>query len=164
MQGLGYNKMFQYKKIQIIDKPIKEVFSFFENPENLEKITPTNLGFKIKTPKPLVMKEGAIFEYTIRLGIIRFPWKTLITIYDPPFKFQDIQKFGPYKKWEHTHEFFEIGNKTKMIDTVNYDLFPSFLSKIINKLFVKKRVEEIFNYREKYLQKIMLNNGVQNEK
>jgi ligand-binding SRPBCC domain-containing protein len=148
--------MFQYKTIQIIDKPIREVFSFFENPENLEKITPTNFGFKIKTPKPLVMKEGAEFEYTIRLGLIRFPWKTLITIYDPPFKFQDIQKFGPYKKWEHTHEFIEVGNKTKMIDTVDYDLFPSFLRNLINKFFIKGKVEQIFNYRKENLENILL--------
>ena len=155
--------MFKYETTQIIDKPIKEVFAFFENPENLEKITPTNLSFKIRTPKPLVMKVGAEFRYTIRLGIIRFPWKTLITIYDPPFKFQDVQKFGPYKKWEHTHEFFEIGNKTKMIDTVDYDLFPSFLRKIINRLFIKKRVEEIFSYRKLNLDKILnKNNGVKN--
>ena len=154
MQGLGYNKMFQYKKIQIIDKPIKEVFSFFENPENLEKITPTNLGFKIKTPKPLVMKEGAIFEYTIRLGIIRFPWKTLITIYDPPFKFQDVQKFGPYKKWEHTHEFIDLGKKTKVIDIVEYDLHFIMLKLLLNKFYISKNIEKIFTYRAAILNNI----------
>lgn len=155
--------MFQYKTIQIIDKPIKEVFSFFENPENLEKITPTNLGFKIKTPKPLVMKEGAEFEYTIRLGIIRFPWKTLITIYDPPFKFQDIQKFGPYKKWEHTHEFIDLGAKTKVIDIVDYDLHFILLKLLINKFYVKKNIENIFSYRSNILNKIFTNK-VQSEK
>ena len=146
--------MFQYKTIQIIDKPIKEVFSFFENPENLEKITPTNIGFKIKTPKPLVMKEGAIFEYTIRLGIIKFPWKTLITIYDPPFKFQDVQKFGPYKKWEHTHEFIDLGDKTKVIDIVEYDLHFILLKLLLNKFYVKKNIENIFNYRSTILNNI----------
>ena len=155
--------MFQYKTIQIIDKPIKEVFSFFENPENLEKITPTNLGFKIKTPKPLVMKEGAEFEYTIRLGIIRFPWKTLITIYDPPFKFQDIQKFGPYKKWEHTHEFIDLGEKTKVIDIVDYDLHFILLKLLIDKFYVKRNIEKIFSYRSAILNKIFTNK-VQSEK
>ena len=155
--------MFQYKTIQIIDKPIKEVFSFFENPENLEKITPTNLGFKIKTPKPLVMKVGAEFEYTIRLGIIRFPWKTLITIYDPPFKFQDIQKFGPYKKWEHTHEFIDLGEKTKVIDIVDYDLHFILLKLLIDKFYVKRNIEKIFSYRSAILNKIFTNK-VQSEK
>lgn len=146
--------MFELKKIQIISAPIKEVFPFFENPENLELITPNNLGFKIKTPRPLVMKQGAIFDYTIKLGLIKFPWKTLITKYDPPNVFQDVQKFGPYKKWEHTHEFIDMGDKTKIIDTVNYDLFPKIFRNPINSLFIKKRVENIFEYRTNILEQI----------
>ncbi len=43
--------MFEYKKIQIINQPLSKVFPFFESPENLEEITPKNIGFKIKTPK-----------------------------------------------------------------------------------------------------------------
>ena len=144
--------MFEYKKIQIINQPISEVFPFFESPENLEKITPNNLGFKIKTPKPLVMKAGAIFDYTIKLGFLRFPWKTLITKYDPPHLFQDVQKVGPYKKWDHTHEFIDLGTKTKIIDTVEYDLYPKVLSNLINKIFIKKRVENIFEYISKVLE------------
>jgi len=54
--------MFTLKKTQIINAPIKEVFPFFESPENLEKITPPDLGFIIKTQKPLVMKKNAIFD------------------------------------------------------------------------------------------------------
>ena len=146
--------MFEYKTIQIIDRPIEEVFSFFEKPENLEKITPTDLGFKIKTPRPLVMKKGATFEYTISLGYIKFPWRTVITLYDPPHKFQDVQAFGPYKKWEHTHEFIKIGDKTKIIDTVSYDLFPKFLRQIINNLYIKRKVEQIFSFRKIALEKI----------
>lgn len=147
-------KMFTLKNTQILEAPIEKVFPFFENPENLEKITPNNLGFKIKTPKPLVMKQGAIFDYTIKLGLIKFPWKTLITIYSPPNIFQDVQKFGPYKKWEHTHEFFEMGEKTKIIDTVVYDLFPGVLRGPINSLFIKKRVENIFEYRSNILEQM----------
>lgn len=146
--------MFTLIKEQILNAPIKEVFPFFESPENLEKITPPDLGFIIKTPKPLVMKEGAIFDYTIKLGLIKFPWKTLISKYNPPHLFQDIQKFGPYKKWEHTHQFFDLGDKTKIVDTVVYDLYPLFLNKIINSLFIKARVENIFNYRVKIIEEI----------
>jgi ligand-binding SRPBCC domain-containing protein len=149
--------MFTLKKTQIINAPIKEVFPFFESPENLEKITPPELGFIIKTPKPLEMKEGAIFDYTVKLGLIKFPWKTLISKHNPPHLFQDIQKFGPYKKWEHTHEFFDLGDKTKIVDTVDYDLYPKFLSKLINKIFIKNKVERIFEYRFTVLEKFFNN-------
>jgi len=146
--------MFILKRIQILNLPLKKVFPFFESPENLENLTPDDLKFKINTTKPLIMKEGAKFNYTIKLGIFKFPWRTLITKYNPPFFFQDIQTFGPYKKWEHTHEFFDLGDKTKMIDIVEYDLFPKFLSKIINKIYVRKQVEKIFDYRYKILENL----------
>ena len=151
--------MFEYKTVQLIDRPITEVFSFFENPENLEKITPTNLGFRIKTPRPLVMREGATFEYKISLGLIKFPWKTVITLHNPPNMFQDIQDSGPYKKWEHTHEFIEVGDKTKIIDTVVYDLFPAIFRNIINKLYIKNKVEQIFTFRRDALNKLYIKKG-----
>lgn len=146
--------MFEFKTIQLLNKPIDEVFNFFEKPENLEKITPNDLGFIIKTPGPLVMKKGAIFEYTIKLGYIKFPWRTLITLYDPPTLFQDVQTIGPYKKWVHTHEFIEKGEKTKIIDTVEYDLFPFLLRRIMNKMYIKNKIEQIFSYRKKALDHI----------
>ncbi len=153
--------MFTLKRIQVFNRSISEIFPFFNSPENLEIITPDNLKFVIKTPKPLLMNEGAKFDYTIKLGIIKFPWKTLITKYNPPNLFQDIQTFGPYKKWEHTHEFIDLGDKTKMIDTVEYDLFPKFLSKIINKIYVRKQIEKIFDYRYKVLENMFNKNKEQ---
>jgi ligand-binding SRPBCC domain-containing protein len=146
--------MFILRSEQIINASIEEVFPFFATPENLEKITPANLGFVIKTPRPLEMRKGATFEYTIKLGMLRFPWITLIKEYNPPLMFQDIQRFGPYKKWEHTHEFVSIGEKTKIIDTVDYDLFPKFLSKQINDLIIRQKIEDIFTFRKNILEKI----------
>ena len=149
--------MYLYKSEQIINAPLDKVFPFFATPENLEKITPSDLGFIIKTPRPLIMQKGATFEYTIKLGIFRFPWITLIKEYEPPIMFQDIQRFGPYKKWEHTHEFIDLGNKTKMIDTVEYDLYPPLLNKIINRLFIYKKIDNIFTFRQSKLDKIFTN-------
>ena len=148
------NKMYSHKSFQILEAPIKKVFPFFATPENLEKITPPNLGFIIKTPRPLVMKKGAAFEYTIKLGVIRFPWITLIKEYNPPNMFQDVQKFGPYKKWEHTHEFIDMGEKTKIIDTVIYDLHFRSLNNLVNKFFINKQVKKIFEFRNTVLEKI----------
>lgn len=149
--------MYSYKSEQIINAPLEKVFPFFATPENLEKITPSDLGFIIKTPRPLVMQKGATFEYTIKLGILKFPWITLIKEYEPPVMFQDIQRFGPYKKWEHTHEFIDMGNRTKMIDTVEYDLYPPLLNNIINRLFIYKKIDNIFTFRQSKLDKIFTN-------
>ncbi|MBK7105169.1 MAG: hypothetical protein IPH62_07790 [Ignavibacteriae bacterium] len=71
--------MFKFSQTQIFNKTTGEIFPFFENPENLETITLEYLKFKIVTKKPLIMKVGAEFRYTIKLGFLKFPWKTLIT-------------------------------------------------------------------------------------
>lgn len=143
--------MFKFEQIQVFNKKVNEVFPFFENPENLEIITPNELRFNIISPKPLVMKEGAEFRYTIKLGLLKFPWRTLITKYDPNKIFIDEQKFGPYKKWKHTHLFEDIDGKTKMTDIIEYDLFLYPLKNLINNLYVSKNIKKIFDFRKNYL-------------
>ncbi len=143
--------VFKFEQIQVFNKKVNEVFPFFENPENLEIITPNELRFNIISPKPLVMKEGAEFRYTIKLGLLKFPWRTLITKYDPNKIFIDEQKFGPYKKWKHTHLFEDIDGKTKMTDIIEYDLFLYPLKNLINNLYVSKNIKKIFDFRKNYL-------------
>ena len=92
-------------KKQVISRTLKEVFSFFEKPENLSVITPKNLEFDILTPKPIKMDRGTVIDYTINLFCIPVHWRTLITEYCPPYKFVDVQIKGPFILWHHTHIF-----------------------------------------------------------
>jgi len=47
--------------------PVAEVFPFFTDVENLERITPPELGFRIVTPTPVEIEQGTLFEYRLRL-------------------------------------------------------------------------------------------------
>jgi hypothetical protein len=145
----------QLKRELLINKPIHEVFSFFEKAENLEKITPDILKFKIITPLPIEMKKGSLIDYQIKLSGIPMKWRTLIDIYEPPFKFRDIQLKGPYKKWEHLHEFIEKGNQTLMIDTVDYELPFGFIGDLVHKIKVKKQLKDIFDHRNKVIPELI---------
>jgi ligand-binding SRPBCC domain-containing protein len=78
-------------------------------------------------------------------------WKTLISVWEPPFRFVDEQLEGPYVQWIHEHKFEADGNKTKMTDTIQYLAPGMWLEPVINKLFVEQKVKEIFDYREKRL-------------
>lgn len=75
--------------------PIDEVFPFFAEPENLERITPNSMRFNIITPPPITMKRGALIDYKLSLFGIPFKWKTEITRYEPPYVFVDEQLKGP---------------------------------------------------------------------
>ena len=99
----------EYKQ-KIYNHSIDDVFSFFSKPENLSKITPSRLGFYIKTPSPIVMKSGQLIDYIIKIVGLPIHWRTLITEYQSPHLFVDQQIKGPYSLWHHKHLFKEIEN------------------------------------------------------
>ena len=138
---------FQFKTEQEIDKPLDEGFQLFSDAQNLERITPDFLNFKITTPLPIEMREGTLIEYRIKLYGFPVKWKTEITRWEPPLLFVDTQLKGPYSVWIHEHRFEEINGKTRMFDTVDYDIPGGFLAPLINKIFVSGQIHSIFSYR-----------------
>lgn len=137
------------KRETYIKGKINVVFDFFSKAENLDKITPPELGFKIITPLPVEMKKGTLINYKISLNGIPFNWLTEITEWDPPYSFEDSQLKGPYKMWVHRHIFEEENDITKMTDVVKYISPGGIFEFIPHNLIVKKKVEKIFDYRQK---------------
>jgi hypothetical protein len=137
-----------------IKASIDEVFAFFQQPENLAKITPPSLGFKILTPQPIEMKEGALITYTIGVLGMRVGWRTLITSYDPPRRFVDEQIKGPYALWHHQHSFKEVEGGVEMEDCVTYSIPFGIFGEIARKLFVTQQLNDIFDYRTKVISEI----------
>ena len=123
----------------------EDIFEFFASAENLERLTPPWLNFKILSALPLDMDAGTVIEYQIKLHGIPIRWESEITLWDPPHNFCDVQRKGPYRKWVHEHIFETSDVGTLVRDRVNYEVIGGNL---INKLFVKKDLDKIFNYRQ----------------
>ncbi len=132
---------------QLIRRPREEVFAFFADAANLERITPDFLKFKITSPLPIEMRSGALIEYRLRLFGVPFNWQTLIESWEPPVRFTDIQLKGPYRRWHHTHEFIEVDEGTLCVDTVDYELPLGLLGGLAHALFVRRSLNQIFNHR-----------------
>ena len=81
-------------------------------------------------------------------------WQTEITQVNRPNSFTDFQKKGPYKLWNHFHEFIPNEKGVLIKDTVDYELSMGFLGEIAHKLFVKSKLENIFSYRFNILEKM----------
>lgn len=140
-------KMYTLNREQRIARPLNDVFAFFERPENLATITPPWLSFRIITPGPIEMAPGAVIDYTVRAFGIRHRWTTLIAVYDPPYRFIDVQLRGPYSFWHHTHTFEEIPGGTMIRDEVRYILPFGIVGRMAHGAVVKRRLKRIFDYR-----------------
>lgn len=139
---------------QIIERPRTEVFEFFADAGNLEKITPPELNFHIITAQPIDIKKGALIEYRLKLRGIPIHWKTEITEWNPPHSFVDSALKSPYKQWIHLHTFEEgKRGETIMKDLVRYRLPLEPLGDIAH-FFVKKELNYIFDYRRKVVEEI----------
>lgn len=139
---------------QIIKRPIREVFDFFADAANLEKITPPELNFHIITAQPIDIKKGTLIEYQLKLRGIPIKWKTEITQWNPPFDFVDTALKSPYKQWIHLHSFEEGKNgETIMRDKVRYRLPFEPLGDLAH-WYVKKELKYIFDYRYKVIEEI----------
>ena len=148
---------FYFQQKMIIEKPLKEVFGFFSNAENLQRITPPKLQFKILTSLPVSMTKGTLIDYQIKLFKVPFKWKTEITEWNPPYRFIDIQRKGPYRQWIHTHKFEQTEHGVLVTDMVHYKLWGSVFNGLINRWFVRPQVSNIFEFRRRALSNIFHN-------
>ncbi len=139
---------------QRIPRPLDEVFEFFSRAENLERITPPWLNFRIRSVQPSPIKEGTLIRYTLHWRIFPIWWTTRIEMWEPPYRFVDLQLRGPYSLWHHEHRFQAIPGGTLMNDEVRYRLPFGALGRLVHGLLVRQEVESIFDYRRQAVEDV----------
>jgi len=140
--------MYLLERESSIPRPRAQVFPFFADARNLERLTPPSLRFEISTPGDVQMRQGAVIDYRLRISGIPVRWRTVIEVWEPPSRFVDVQVRGPYALWRHTHTFLDGPQGTTMRDRVEYALPFGPLGALAHRLFVARRLDDIFSYRE----------------
>jgi ligand-binding SRPBCC domain-containing protein len=144
-------KTFFFRDEIMLPARLDEVFGFFADAGNLEKLTPPWLRFKILTKSPIHMAEGTLIEYRIRWRRIPLRWRTEIETWQPPHRFVDHQISGPYRLWRHEHLFHERSDGTSIEDRVEYSPFGGVIAQ---RLAVGRDVQRIFSFRRTALVRI----------
>jgi ligand-binding SRPBCC domain-containing protein len=134
----------EFKSELWLPLPTEEVFPFFGNAANLDAITPPWLHFRILTPLPIVMREGTLIDYRLRVHGLPLRWRTRISAWQPPHRFVDEQIRGPYRQWIHDHTFEPCNHGTLVRDAVQYAVPFDVL---LHRWFVWPDIKRIFEFR-----------------
>lgn len=148
---------YQFKQEQFIQSSIEEVWNFIATPNNLSKITPPEMDFRITSIQMnQKMYEGQIISYKLKLlPLIRINWVTEITTIKDRIYFIDEQRIGPYKLWHHEHYIEKKDDGVLMTDLISYSPPLGFLGGIANSLFIKRQLKRIFSYRKQVIEQLL---------
>ena len=144
-------KSYSLKYETFIPTTLDKAWVFFTSPLNLAKITPPDMNFVVTSEYKESDKvyPGMIITYFISpLFGIKLRWMTEITHLNEKEYFVDEQRFGPYALWHHQHHFKQVEGGIMMTDIVNYAIPFGVLGRMANTLFVKKKLKEVFSFRE----------------
>jgi ligand-binding SRPBCC domain-containing protein len=134
-----------------VPSPLAEVFQFFSDASNLETLTPPWMQFRIITPLPIEMKIGTLIDYRLRVHGVPLRWRSEISRWEPPHRFVDEQRRGPYRVWHHEHTFEERDGGTLLRDAVRYAVPFDFL---VHQWVVRPDLDRIFEYRHHRIQEL----------
>lgn len=133
---------------------INTAWMFLSRPENLKIITPPDMGFDIISTgyeKPIYPGMMIAYRLTVVAGL-PIEWVTEITHVQAPYFFVDEQRVGPYSLWHHEHELKEIPGGVEMIDHITYRVPFGPLGKLLQRFFIRKKIDSIFAYRRKKME------------
>lgn len=144
----------QLQRQQQLNCDIETAWKFFSSANNLSEITPKDMNFIVRTQlNNDEIYEGMLIDYYVSpLFGVKLDWQTEITQVNFQQSFTDFQKKGPFKLWNHFHEFIPNKKGVLMNDTVTYELPLGFLGEIAHNILVKNKLKNIFDYRFKILE------------
>jgi ligand-binding SRPBCC domain-containing protein len=148
----GPGRDYRLTTSMVLDRDIHEVFEFFSDPHNLALITPRWLSLRVRSDARIEMYRGTRIRYRFRVRGVPAVWHSEITAWEPPHRFVDEQRLGPFRRWVHEHVFEEAGGATRAIDNITYAV-PG--GRPVHRLFVANDLRRLFTYRHTKLKELL---------
>ena len=152
MEGEHALKVYQMSRKQLLHVSLDDVWSFFTDPDNLQKLTPPKMRMEVIGKHPSELYAGMVATYKVR-PIFKLPitWVTEITHVLPKEYFVDEQRFGPFKFWHQEHRFKQTEEGVEITDLVHYAMPFSVIGKLVHAQVVRPKLQAMFAYRQKQL-------------
>ncbi|ACK72757.1 cyclase/dehydrase [Gloeothece citriformis PCC 7424] len=144
--------MLKFEYSSLIDAPIEIVWNFHERQDILQLLTPP------WQPVEIVRREGgldvgAITEFRILLGPIPVRWVARHIECEKYKLFSDQQIDGPMQSWIHRHQFSQELGKTRLTDSISYEIPGGWLVELLLGWWVESRLNDMFQYRHQVTQR-----------
>ncbi len=139
-----------------IDAEIDQVWAFFARAANLARLTPPEMALKDRFEALAdEVYPGMIIVHEVKpLPFYTTSWVTEILTVEPPHRFVDVQRSGPFAIWHHEHRLSQLPAGTEVKDILHYALPFGPLGSLAHALFVKRQLLNTFEFREKKLREI----------
>ena len=153
---------------------LERVFLFFANPENLPRLMPPQLATRVDrldlVPPPgsggrtATGLAGVGTEVVTSFRILpplpfRARWIARITEFEWNHHFADIQAHGPFKSWQHRHEFAADTrggiDGTIVRDQIEYSIGFGPLADLAERAFIGRQMRATFARRQQALQELL---------
>jgi ligand-binding SRPBCC domain-containing protein len=137
-----------------VPHPIEEVFSFYSDVHNLEKMCPPWMHFKILSCSTPLIEKDTVFEYSMKAFGVPFIYKSKIEDIVQGEYFIDSQIKGPFSSWWHKHSFESLNSGTLIKDEVHFKAPLGFVGKLILGPPFYLGVQQIFKTRDRLIDKV----------
>lgn len=139
---------------QWIAKKPEDVFAFYADESNLEKLMPPSFDFHVLGKSTPSLQEGTLVDFRHKLYGIPMHGQVRIREWEPGRRFVDEQVKGPFKAWLHSHEVWPMADGTLLRDKVRYQVPVGWLGNILGGWKVENDIKAIFEFRRKRISEI----------
>ncbi|TWU41916.1 TIGR01777 family oxidoreductase [Novipirellula artificiosorum] len=129
----------------------QQAFAYHERPGALQRLTPPWESVSVEKGSA-GLDVGSRVVLKMRLLGVPLRWVAEHTLYDPPNRFDDTQRSGPFASWSHSHQFDADGgndSKSVLTDSIHYRLPGGQLGRWFGGGFALKKIESMFAYRHR---------------
>jgi ligand-binding SRPBCC domain-containing protein len=154
-------RIYHIPRSQMLAVPLDRAWTYFATPHNLETMTPAFLRFDITSDVPDQLYTGLIITYRIAaVAGVPLTWVSEIKDVRAPFRFVYEQRLGPFRFWHHLLRFSELEDGTRLEDIVYYVMPFGWLGQLAHRLFIRARLNAIFDFRRDYLARLWPSSAV----